>query len=93
MPDVAGEIVDIGSRVNPQNRTFVARARVANTADQLRPGGAFALWSDDPPEERFMKALEEVFESCEAEIVRFHNPHQDRESASTVYVARKAGVS
>ena len=27
-PVVAGEIVDIGSRIDPQNRTFVARARV-----------------------------------------------------------------
>jgi RND family efflux transporter MFP subunit len=40
-PEAAGEIVDIGSRIDPQNRTFVARARVANEADMLRPGMSF----------------------------------------------------
>jgi RND family efflux transporter MFP subunit len=40
-PEVAGEIVDIGSRIDPQNRTFVARARVVNEADMLRPGMSF----------------------------------------------------
>lgn len=40
-PVVAGEIVDIGSRIDPQNRTFVARARVFNEDDSLRPGMSF----------------------------------------------------
>ncbi len=40
-PEVAGEIVDIGSRIDPQNRTFVARARAVNEADMLRPGMSF----------------------------------------------------
>jgi len=40
-PVVAGEIVDIGSRIDPENRTFVARAQVVNDADTLRPGMSF----------------------------------------------------
>ena len=40
-PQVVGEIVDIGSRIDPQNRTFVARAKVNNDADTLRPGMSF----------------------------------------------------
>ena len=43
MPGVTGEIVDIGSRVDPQNRTFVARARVDNVDDRLRPGMSFRV--------------------------------------------------
>ncbi len=43
MPSVTGEIVDIGSRVDPRNRTFVARARVDNTDDTLRPGMSFRV--------------------------------------------------
>ena len=58
-------------------------------AQKIHPGGIFALWSDDPPEENFMSALEQVFESCESHVVSFHNPLQNRESESTVYVARK----
>ena len=45
-PVVAGEIVDIGSRIDPQNRTFVARARVANNDDLLRPGMSFRVRVD-----------------------------------------------
>lgn len=43
LPSVTGEIVDIGSRVDPQNRTFVARARVDNADDRLRPGMSFRV--------------------------------------------------
>ncbi|NND60717.1 MAG: efflux RND transporter periplasmic adaptor subunit [Gammaproteobacteria bacterium] len=40
---VNGELVDIGSRIDPQTRTFVARARVANEDDTLRPGMSFRV--------------------------------------------------
>ena len=54
---------------------------------KLHPGGVFAMWSDDPPEEKFFAALETAFPSCESHVVSFHNPLQGRDSASTVYVA------
>jgi RND family efflux transporter MFP subunit len=44
--DVAGVIVDIGSRIDPQSRTFVARARVHNEHDLLRPGMSFRVRVD-----------------------------------------------
>ncbi|MEN9621260.1 MAG: hypothetical protein RL499_1453, partial [Actinomycetota bacterium] len=34
-------------------------------AAHLRPGGVFALWSDDPPEESFLDALRAVFARVE----------------------------
>lgn len=43
MPAVSGEVVDIGSRIDPRNRTFVARARVDNPEDTLRPGMSFRV--------------------------------------------------
>ena len=43
MPAVTGEVVDIGSRIDPRNRTFVARARVENPDDTLRPGMSFRV--------------------------------------------------
>jgi spermidine synthase len=55
---------------------------------KLHPGGIFALWSDDPPDDDFMHSLTQVFSSCQSHIVPFHNPLQDRDSESTVYVAR-----
>jgi len=53
----------------------------------LRPGGVFALWSNDPPEPRFRALLEDVFPVTEAHVVEFHNPIQDRPASSTVYLA------
>jgi RND family efflux transporter MFP subunit len=45
-PEVNGEIVDIGSRIDPQSRTFVARARVRTDEDALRPGMSFRVQVD-----------------------------------------------
>ncbi len=59
-------------------------------AAQLHPGGVFALWSDDAPDEDFLAALREVFPTAQAQVVSFFNPLLERDSASTVYVARLA---
>lgn len=56
----------------------------------LHPGGVFALWSDDPPDDEFLRALQAVFATATAHVVTFANPLLERESASTVYVARKS---
>ena len=45
-PEVGGQIVDIGSRIDPRNRTFIARARVDNADDRLRPGMSFRVSVD-----------------------------------------------
>jgi len=42
-PTASGDIVDIGSRIDPATRTFEARARVGNSADALRPGMSFRV--------------------------------------------------
>ncbi len=43
---VDGDIVDIGSRVDPETRTFTARARVSNADDTMRPGMSFRVGVD-----------------------------------------------
>jgi spermidine synthase len=58
-------------------------------AAHLEDGGVFALWSDDPPDAEFLGLLREVFASAEAQVVTFPNPLLERESASTVYVAKR----
>jgi spermidine synthase len=54
----------------------------------LHPGGVFALWSNDPPDDDFLKVLRDVFDECAAEVVTFDNPLQNRKAASTIYIAR-----
>jgi spermidine synthase len=62
-------------------------AGLRRLAAHLHPGGVFALWSNDPPDVEFNAALAEVFAASHAHVVTFHNPLQDRDAASTVYVA------
>ena len=69
------------------NAIFYTKEGLEQFSNKLLPGGVFGLWSDDPPEANFMKALGKVFATCESHIVSFYNPLQDRESASTVYLA------
>jgi spermidine synthase len=61
-------------------------------AAQLHPGGVFALWSDDAPDEEFLQKLDLAFGSSRAHVVPFHNPLLECEAASTVYVAQTAGA-
>lgn len=77
--------------LHASNAAFYERPGLEKLAAQLHPGGVFALWSDDPPDERFLEDLRAVFETVQVEVVRFENPLLDRESESTVYVARLAG--
>lgn len=76
--------------LHEQNASFYSPAGLAAFATHLHPGGVFAMWSDDPPDAEFMRALETVFTGVRAEVVNFPNPMLDCDSASTVYVARKA---
>ncbi len=41
--EMSGKIVDIGSRVDPENRSFTVRAHLANPEDRFRPGMSFAV--------------------------------------------------
>jgi RND family efflux transporter MFP subunit len=44
--NIDGAIIDIGSRIDPANRTFTVRARVDNENDRLRPGMSFRVRID-----------------------------------------------
>jgi hypothetical protein len=59
-------------------------------ASHLRPGGVYAMWSNDPPEPAYVSILMEVFADVSAEVITFPNPLQHREAAATVYIATKA---
>ncbi|RYD42150.1 MAG: spermidine synthase [Verrucomicrobiaceae bacterium] len=74
--------------LHPRNAAFYSAEGLRRLAAQLHPGGVFALWSDDPPDEEFLGHLAQVFLSAEAHVVSFPNPLLDKESASTVYVAK-----
>jgi len=71
------------------NHSFYSEKGLSAMADKILPGGVFALWSDDLPDERFTTLLDSVFASSEAHIVTFPNPYTKSESSNSVYVAKK----
>ncbi len=77
--------------LNPGNADFYEPDGLRRLADRLHPGGVFALWSNEPPDDAYASALADRFAQVSAEVVRFPNPLQQREATSTVYVARTAG--
>lgn len=77
--------------LSSDHATFYQPAGLARVRDQLLPGGVFALWSDDPPDPRFLAPLEDTFTDVTAHIVAFPNFHTGGESACTVYVCVVSG--
>jgi spermidine synthase len=73
--------------LHPRHAALYQPAGLRALADHLHPGGVFALWSNDPPDEEFVSALTKVFATAAAHVVDFDNPLQGGTSANTVYVA------
>jgi spermidine synthase len=75
--------------LHPRHAALYQPAGLRALAERLHPDGAFALWSNDAPDEQFSSVLAEVFAESEAHVVDFENPLQGGTAANTVYVARK----
>ncbi len=68
---------------------FYTSVGLQSVSSRLNPGGVFAMWSDDPPDEEFTTLLESVFTAVEARSVWFDNPITRGRSAATVYLATR----
>jgi spermidine synthase len=79
------------SLLHPRNAALYTPEGLRHLAKHLHPGGIFAMWSDDPPDEEFHEDLQSVFIEVRSHVVTFHNPLLETNFASTVYVARLAG--
>lgn len=74
--------------LNPAHRHLYTTAGLRQLAGHLHLGGVFALWSNDPPEEPFLGLLSSVFPGARAQVVKFHNPLQNRDASNTIYIGR-----
>ena len=74
--------------LNPANSAFYSESGLSGVAAKLHPGGMFGLWSNDPPDDTFIRLLDSVFESSDAHVVTFPNPYSGGQSSNTVYLAR-----
>ena len=51
--------------LRPSHAPFYETRRYSDAlAEPFNPGGVFALWSDDPPDEDYLAVVEGVFASC-----------------------------
>jgi spermidine synthase len=73
--------------LHPDHGAFYTAEGLRHLCRHLHPGGVFALWSDDPPDEEFTTTLGRVFATCTAHVVTFPNPVRGGESSNTVYLA------
>jgi len=78
--------------LNAANASFYTTENLALMAEQLKPKGVFAMWSQNLPEESFEALLKTVFESVDSHVVSFFNPFQGCESTNSVYVCVKGEV-
>lgn len=75
--------------LNAANASFYTTENLARMTYKLKPGGVFAMWSQNLPEAEFEALLETVFESVQSHIVTFYNPFQNCESTNSIYVCKK----
>jgi len=75
--------------LSPTNNSFYTEQGLRAMSDKIHPGGVFALWSDDLPDDRFTELLDSVFDTSTAHVVTFPNAYTKSESSNTVYVARR----
>lgn len=73
--------------LHPSHAALYTADGLADVRRLLHPGGVFAMWSDDPPDEEFTAVLGQVFTDTAAHVVTFPNPLTGGDSANTVYVA------
>ena len=74
--------------LNDAHGSFYTPAGLSNIKRHLYPDGAFALWSNDPPDADFLRLLASGFVAPQAHVVTFFNPLQKRDASNTIYVAR-----
>jgi spermidine synthase len=100
-PDTSGRrfdavLVDIDhspkNLLHPRHAALYEPEGLARLAEHLHPGGVFALWSNDPPDDAFNSVLAGAFATSAAHVVTFDNPLQNRDATNTVYVGVKAAL-
>jgi len=71
------------------NQSLYTASGLSAVRDQLKPGGVFALWSNDPSDLEFTQHLSRIFGSATAHDIEFPNPYTNSISVNSVYVAQR----
>ena len=74
--------------LNPAHADFYSVAGLRRLKDFLKPGGVFAMWSNDEPDAAFLDILRKAFGNAEGRACVFDNPLTGAKSANGLYLAR-----
>lgn len=69
------------------NAGFYTSEGLENLKSRLKPGGRFAMWSNDESDDDFVDLLKTVFGTAEGHNVKFANPYSNQLAVNSVYVA------
>lgn len=74
--------------LNGAHADFYSEEGLRRLKHFLKPGGVFALWSNDEPDEAFLDILRKVFPEAEGRTSVFDNPLLQAKSSNGIYLAR-----
>ena len=77
--------------LNPTHADFYSGEGLRRLKGFLKPGGVFALWSNDKPDGGFLARLRKVFGHVEGHVSTFENPMLQETSFNGIYLARAPG--
>ncbi len=75
--------------LHPGNSALYTPKGLTALAGHLRPGGVFALWSNDAEDEDFMAVMRGVFEDVSAHDVTIRNTPSGVTASNLVYIGRR----
>jgi spermidine synthase len=73
--------------LNPTHADLYSEEGMKRLRALLKPGGVFALWSNEKPDDGFLAILSGVFDHAKGHVVEFDNPMQGTTAINGVYVA------
>ena len=73
--------------LDKKNESFYGIEGLSSLRKQLKNGGVFALWSNDPPDEEFTQHLKSIFGKSSAHTIEFANFYTNTTFVNSVYTA------
>lgn len=76
--------------LHPSHVALYTREGLSRLAAHLHPGGVFALWSNDPPDDDITHTIQDVFTHVEAHVVSFDDARGEGQISNTVYLGKRS---
>ena len=75
--------------LDEKNESFYSVDGLSGLHRQLKSGGVFALWSNDPADGKFTEHLAAVFGTASAHNIEFTNHYTNSTAVNSVYIAQR----